>query len=203
MTDSFVLFFFFGALSPLFHLPFPLCINLCTSYASPLISPRSVRTSIAPCLEGRERRAAWNPLASWGISVLRWEPYWLPSFIIIPPPLPPSGSCTNHALFLSLSPAFYPVFLCFCLIPQCVCFFKSLYHIYVPNSTSNWVTQFVLFFFFISCMSYWHTYQLHDVLPHPIQEMVWLTPSLPLVNTCIYILYTLTSTCCLRVRMLL
>lgn len=60
--------------------------------------------------DGREKRAVWNPLASWGISVSLWEPYWLPSFIIIPPPLPPSGSCTNHAFsFFSLSPALYPL----------------------------------------------------------------------------------------------
>lgn len=116
------------------------CFNLTPHF------PRSIHSSIAPCLqwkgvrfrkgkEGREKRAVWNPLASLGISVSLWEPYWLPSFIIIPPPLPPSGSCTNHAFSFScfLLPFIPPVssfpflsflfffFFCYFLPSVCVC----------------------------------------------------------------------------------
>lgn len=86
--------------------------------------------------DGREKRAVWNPLASWGISVSLWEPYWLPSFIIIPPPLPPPGSCTNHAFsFLSLSPALYPLsasssllFLLLLFSSLCLCLRASFFN---------------------------------------------------------------------------
>lgn len=37
----------------------------------------------------RVRSAVWNTLAGEGISVSLWEPYWSPSFMIIPPSVPP------------------------------------------------------------------------------------------------------------------
>lgn len=75
--------------------------------------------------DGREKRAIWNPLASWGISVSLWEPYWLPSFIIIPPPLPPSGSCTNHAF------SFFLAFSC-PLSPLCLFSLAFFIAIFIP-----------------------------------------------------------------------
>lgn len=99
--------------------------------------------------ERKKERAVWNPLSSWGISVSLWEPYWLPSFIIIPPPLPPSGSCTNHAFsftrfFLPFLPSLplYIAFFFVCVggfIPQFVCILLSFiiffyFTLYLPHT---------------------------------------------------------------------
>lgn len=96
---------------------FPVCppLNLCTASSihsvSPIISSHSCPTvsSLSTCSifsvergeERRERGTAWNTLASEGISVSLWEPYWLPSFMTIPPSLPPFCSCTNLAFSFS------------------------------------------------------------------------------------------------------
>lgn len=124
---------------------------------------------------GREQRAVWNPLACWGISVSLWEPYWLPSFIIIPPPLAPSVSGTDHAF--SFSPvllAFIPSSPClfFCFVFSCyfypsfrgikTTFLKVAPKVCMLKPLTSWVTQYL-------CV-YWCYLRCSDILTGSMQS---------------------------------
>ena len=110
--------------SPTVHHPPPPAFN------PALHLPCSIASSTAACVQllgwslknegNRAQRAVWNPLASEGISVSLWEPYWLPSFIIIPPPFPSSGSGTDHPFGFSLPSC-----------PFCPPFYFFLSYIYI------------------------------------------------------------------------
>lgn len=125
--------------SPCFLYAPSLSVLLASPVISPTLSPycsflaRSLLSVVRVRFgsRGREQRAVWNPLACWGISVSLWEPYWLPSFIIIPPPLAPSVSGTDHAF------SFSPVLLAFIPSSPCLflfCFFRAIFiHLFVAS----------------------------------------------------------------------
>lgn len=193
----------------LHHTPYAfscLAFHLTTHFPCSILSP------IAPCLQWK----GWG-LEGWGgeteesrqesISRLRHQCFAVGTLLItllhnystsIPSLWLLHQSCF---LFLSLSPALYPLFACFFFFNRSICavLFPIAYRTYACQPITNWVTHNL----FIDDVQ---TIDIHisRMLCHHIlhKKKIWLTLCVPLVDTCTHTrnLYTLPSTCCLRVH---